>query len=109
GDFIAIVLVALGLILGIPAVIATNLFSRMRQLRADVDHLQDRLRRIETLGSSRLQAGGPLPEAGGPLPEAEKQQAPAEKIIPPREDALPPRVGALPPRVGALPPEGGSF
>ena len=100
GGLIEFLLLVVVLLLLIPALVIANLFSRTRQLRREVDNLQDRLRRMETSDSSRLQAGGPLPVA-------EKQPAPAREVLPPPV-TLPPRGGALPPRVGALPPKGGS-
>ena len=54
GGLIEFLLLVVVLLLLIPALVIANLFSRTRQLRREVDNLQDRLRRMETSGSSRL-------------------------------------------------------
>ena len=105
GDLLGFVLLALGLVFGVPALIAANLYARTRRLREDVEDLRARLRRLETLDSSRLQAGDPGP-AKSPVAEPPLTAPVVAPITTPRVTQVPTPVGAP---AEALPPKGGSY
>ena len=66
GDLLGFMLLALGLVFGVPALIAINLYGRTRRLREDVEDLRARLWTLETITARAPVAEQPLPSPAVP-------------------------------------------